>query len=53
MADTATSADTRDALCRLAARFAALAESRTTDQVGRCAKTGSLVLLPPTNATRV
>ena len=45
MADTARTADTRDALLRLAGRFAMLAESRIAEQVGRCAKTGSWTLL--------
>jgi hypothetical protein len=50
MAETARTADTRDALRRLAARFARLAESRDAgDPAGRCAKTGSWVMLQPTN----
>jgi hypothetical protein len=47
MSDTARTADTRDALRRLAGRFAMLAESRVADQVGRCAKTGSWSMLRP------
>jgi hypothetical protein len=47
MSDTARTADTRDALRRLAGRFAMLAESRVADQVGRCAKTGSWTMLQP------
>jgi hypothetical protein len=49
MAETARTADTRDALRRLAGRFATLAESRIADQVGRCAKTGSWTLLHATD----
>jgi hypothetical protein len=49
MADTARAADTRDALRRLAGRFALLAESRIAEQVGRCAKNGSWTLLHPTD----
>ncbi len=48
MAETARTADTRDALRRLADRFARLAESRIADQAGHCAKTGSWTLLQPT-----
>jgi hypothetical protein len=49
MSDTARTADTRDALRRLAGRFARLAESRITDQAGHCAKTSSWTLLRPTD----
>lgn len=49
MADTARAADTRDALRRLAGRFALLAESRIAEQVGRCAENGSWTLLQPTD----
>jgi hypothetical protein len=54
MADTASTADTSDALRRLAGRFAKLAEGRIADQAGHCAKTGSWTLLHPTDtrATR-
>ncbi len=53
MSETARTADTRDALRRLADRFVRLAESRASDQVGRCAKTGSWTLLqsPDTAST--
>ena len=50
MSETARTADTRDALRRLAGRFAMLAESRVADQAGRCAKTGSWTLLGPTDS---
>jgi transcription elongation GreA/GreB family factor len=50
MSETARTADTRDALRRLAGRFAQLAESRRADQVGQCAKTGSWVLLRPADS---
>ena len=50
MAETARTADTRDALRRLAGRFARLAESRDADAAGRCAKTGSWVLLQMTDS---
>ena len=45
MSETARTAETRDALRRLADRFARLAESRMSDQAGHCAKTGSWTLL--------
>jgi hypothetical protein len=47
MSETARTAETRDALRRLAERFARLAESRMSDQAGDCAKTGSWTLLRP------
>ena len=50
MAETARTADTRDALRRLAGRFATLAENRVADQVGRCAKSGSWTLLHATDS---
>jgi hypothetical protein len=50
MSETARTADTRDALRRLAGRFAMLAESRVADQAGRCAKTGSWTLLGPSDS---
>ena len=50
MSETARTADTRDALRRLAGRFAMLAETRVADQAGRCAKTGSWTLLRPTDS---
>jgi hypothetical protein len=43
MSETARTADTRDALRRLAGRFAQLAENRRTDQIGHCPKIGSWV----------
>ena len=49
MSETARTAETRDALRRLAERFARLAESRMSDQAGHCAKTGSWTLLQPTD----
>jgi hypothetical protein len=49
MAETARTADTRDALRRLADRFARLAESRIADQAGHGAKTGSWTLLRPSD----
>jgi hypothetical protein len=49
MSDTARTAETRDALRRLADRFARLAESRNSDEAGPCAKTGSWTLLRPTD----
>ena len=49
MSETARTAETRDALRRLADRFARLAESRIADQTGHCAKTGSWTLLQPTD----
>jgi hypothetical protein len=51
MSDTARTADTRDALRRLAGRFAMLAQSRVACEAGRCAKTGSWTLLQPTGPT--
>jgi hypothetical protein len=51
MSETARTEDTRDALRRLAGRFALLAESRAADQAGRCAKTGSWTMLGPTGST--
>jgi hypothetical protein len=50
MSETARTADTRDALRRLAGRFAMLAETRVADQAGHCAKTGSWTLLRPTDS---
>jgi hypothetical protein len=47
MSETARTEDTRDALLRLARRFATLAESRVADDVGPCAKTGSWTMLRP------
>ena len=49
MSETARTAETRDALRRLADRFARLAESRKSDQAAQCAKTGSWTLLRPTD----
>ncbi len=49
MAETARTADTRDALRQLADRFARLAESRIADQAGHGAKTGSWTLLRPSD----
>ena len=49
MSETARTAETRDALRRLADRFARLAERRKSDQAGQCAKTGSWTLLRPTD----
>jgi hypothetical protein len=50
MSETARTADTRDALRRLAGRFAMLAETRVADEAGLCAKTGSWTLLRPTGS---
>jgi len=50
MSDTARTTDTRDALRRLAGRFALLAENRIADQVGRCAMSGSWTLLQPSDS---
>ena len=47
MSKTARTEDTRDALLRLAHRFARLAQSRVGDDVGHCAKTGSWTMLRP------
>jgi hypothetical protein len=47
MSDTARTADTRDALRRLADRFAKLAESRLTDKAGHSAETDSWTSLRP------
>jgi hypothetical protein len=47
MSETARTEDTRDALRRLAYRFAKLAKDRNVDDVGPCAKTGSWTMLRP------
>jgi hypothetical protein len=49
MSETARTAETRDALRRLAERFARLAESRMSDRAGQCAKTALWTLLRPTD----
>ena len=49
MADTARAADTRDALRRLAGRFALLAARRVAEQVTPCAMSGSRTMLQPTD----
>lgn len=48
MSETARTADTRDALRRLALRFARLAESRITGQM-QCANKGAWILLHPSD----
>jgi hypothetical protein len=49
MSETARTAETRDALRRLADRFARLAERRKSDQAGHCANTDSWTLQRPTD----
>ncbi|HET7883829.1 MAG TPA: hypothetical protein VFL55_23280 [Acetobacteraceae bacterium] len=48
MSETARTEETRDALRRLASRFAKLAQDRAAEDIGHCAKTGSWTLLRPT-----